>query len=64
MYHLLFEGNPCTKFGTDQVKRSNDIDWTRLGLQTDIPTDRQTVAKQYAPFFKGGGDKKNIKYFL
>ena len=52
------EGNPCTKFGIYQVKGSKDIGWTTLGLQTDIPTDRHTnrptVAKQYAPFFKGG----------
>ena len=48
------EGNPCTKFGIDQVKGSKDIDRTTLGLQTDRPTDRPIVAKQYAPFFKGG----------
>ena len=60
--HLLIEGNPCTKFGIDQVKGSNDIDRTRLGLQTDRPTnqptdrptDWPTVAKQYAHFFIGG----------
>ena len=28
--HLLIEGNPCTKFGIDQVKGSKDIEWTRL----------------------------------
>ena len=57
-YHLLIEGNPCTKFGIDQVKESKDIDRTTLGLQTDRPTYRPTyrptVVKQYAPFFKGG----------
>ena len=52
--HLLIGLNPCTKFGIDQVKGSKDIDRTKLGLQTDRPTDRPTVAKQYAPFFKGG----------
>ena len=52
--HLLIEGNPCTKFGIDQVKGSKDIERTTHGLQTDRPTDRLTVAKQYAPFFKGG----------
>ena len=26
--HLLIEGNPCTKFGIDQVKRSKDIERT------------------------------------
>ena len=26
--HILIEGNPCTKFGTDQVKGSKDIDRT------------------------------------
>ena len=60
--HLLIEVNPCTKFGIDQVKGSNDIERTTLGLQTDRltyqPTDQHTdpptVAKQYAPFFKGG----------
>ena len=52
--HLLIKGNPCTKFGIDQVKGSKDIDRTTLGLQTERPTDRPTVAKQYAPFFKGG----------
>ena len=51
--HLLIEGNPCTKFGIDQVKGSKDIEQTTLGLQTDRLTDRPTVAKQYAPFFKG-----------
>ena len=42
----------------DHVKGSKDIERTTLGLQTDRPTyrptDRPTVAKQYAPFFKGG----------
>ena len=47
---LLIEGKFCTKFCNDQVKRSKDIERTTLGLQTDRPT----VAKQYAPFFKGG----------
>ena len=36
------EGNPCTKFGIDQVKGSKDIERTTLGLQTDRPTDRPT----------------------
>ena len=26
--HLLIEGNPCTKFGFDQVKESKDIERT------------------------------------
>ena len=26
--HLLIEGNPCTKFGIDQVKGSKDIEQT------------------------------------
>ena len=26
--HLLIEGNPCTKFGIDQVKVSKDIEQT------------------------------------
>ena len=56
--HLLIEGIPCTKFGFDQVKGSKDIERTTLGLQTDWPTyqptDRPTIAKQYAPFVKGG----------
>ena len=43
--HLLIEGNPCTEFGIDQVKGSKDIARTTLGLQTDRPTDRSTVAK-------------------
>ena len=46
----FIEGNPCTKFDIDQVKGSNDIERTTLGLHTNRPT----VAKQYAPFFKGG----------
>ena len=46
----LIEGDPCTKFGTDEMNRSRDIEWTTLGLQTDRPT----VEKQYAPFFMGG----------
>ena len=60
--HLLIEVNPCTKVGIDQVKGSEDIERTTLGLQTDKltdiptdrPTDRPTDAKQYAPLFKGG----------
>ena len=28
MDHLLVEGNPCTKFGIEQVKGSKDIEWT------------------------------------
>ena len=40
-------------FGIDQVKGSKDIERTTLSLQTDIPTDQPTVAKQYTPFFKG-----------
>ena len=31
--HLLVEGNPCTKFGIDQVKGSNDIERTRQWAQ-------------------------------
>ena len=50
MDHLLIGGNPCTKFSIYQVKGSTDIEGTTLGLQTN----RRTVAKQYAPFFKGG----------
>ena len=57
--HLLIEVNPCTKFGIDQVKGSNDIERTTLGLQTDRPTYRTTVAKHYAPFFKGGIKKSS-----
>ena len=49
--HLLIGHNPCTKFGIDQVKWSKDIERATHGLQTDRPT----VAKQYAPFFGGGG---------
>ena len=30
--HLLIEGNPCTKFGIDQVKGSKDIEWFDLDL--------------------------------
>ena len=56
--HLLIEVNPCTKFGIDQVKGSKHIERTTLGLQTDRPTYRPTVAKQYAPFFKGGHKKQ------
>ena len=26
--NLLIEGNPCTKFGIDQMKGSKDIEWT------------------------------------
>ena len=32
------KGNPCTKFGIDQVKGSKDIEQTTLDLQTDRPT--------------------------
>ena len=47
--HLLIEGNPCTKFGIDQI----------LGQQTDIPTDRHTdrptdSCKTICPLFQGG----------
>ena len=31
--HLLFRGNPYTKFGIDQMKGSKDIDRTTLGRQ-------------------------------
>ena len=59
MDHLLTEGNPCTKFGIDQVKGSKDIERTTLGLQTDQPTDScKTI---YAAFFKGGIKSKLIK---
>ena len=50
IHHLLIGRNPCTKLCIDQVKGSKDIERTTLGLQTDRPT----VAKQYALFFKGG----------
>ena len=40
--HLLIEGNPCTKFGIDQVKGSKEIERTTLGLQTNRPTDWPT----------------------
>ena len=33
--HLLIEGNPCTKIGSNQVKGSKDIERTTLGLQTE-----------------------------
>ena len=49
--HLLIKGNPWTKFGIDQVNGSKDIERTTLVYR---PADRPTVAKQYAPFFKGG----------
>ena len=98
--HLLIEGNPCTKFGIDQVQGSKDIErttqwaeksgltltfehvtWKSLGIIYSVratpapslvlikwrgqkiltgqdlvyrPTDRPTVAKQYAPLFKWG----------
>ena len=48
--HLLIKGNPCNKFGIDQVKGSKDIEWTTLGLHTDRHTNRPTVAKQLPPF--------------
>ena len=66
MDHLLTEGNPCTKFGIVQMKGSKDIVdniWS-TDRPTDQPTDWQTVAKQYAPFFKGGGHKKSFCYCL
>ena len=42
-----------------------DIEWISFGSQTDRstdgrPTDRPTGAKQYAPFLKGGNNKKKI----
>ena len=52
MDHLLIEGNLCTKFGIDQVRRSKDIERTPLGLQTDRPTDS---CKTICPLFQGGG---------
>ena len=57
MDHLLIEGNPCTKFGTDQVKGSTDTERTTLGLQADISTDRPTY-RSICPLFQGG--HKNI----
>ena len=58
--HLLIEGNPCTKFGIDQVKGSKDIERTTLGLQTDRPTDS---CKTICPLFQGGhkNRRKNVK---
>ena len=41
-------------WSSEGVKRYwADSTWS-TDRQTDIPTDRPTVAKQYAPFFKGG----------
>ena len=63
--YLLIKRNPCTKFGIEQVKGSKDIERTRLGLQTDIPTDRQTVAKRYiGPLSQGGIIKEFLLYML
>ena len=54
--HLLIEGNPCTKFGIDQVKGSKDIEtWSTdrpTDRPTDIPTDRQL--QNNMPLFQGG----------
>ena len=48
----LIEGNPWTKFGIDQEILSRQH---LVYRPTDHqPTDWRTVAKQYAPFFKGG----------
>ena len=53
--HLLIKGNPCTKFGIDQVKGSKDIEWTTLGLQTDRPIERPTDSwKTICPLYQGG----------
>ena len=64
--HLLIEGNPCTKYGIDQVKGSKDIDRTRLGLQTDIRTDRLTGScNTICPLFQGGHKKTvTIDWFI
>ena len=53
--HLIIGRSSCTMFGIDQVKGSKDIERTTHGLQTDRPT----VAKQYAPFFKRGIKRKS-----
>ena len=37
--HLFIEGNLCAESGIDQVKGSEDIVRTTLGLQTDRPID-------------------------
>ena len=40
--HKLIEGNPCTKFGIDQLKGSKYIERTPIGMQTDRPTHIKT----------------------
>ena len=69
--HLLIKGNPCTKFGIDQVKGSKDIEQTTLGLQTDRPTYRPTNRPTYrptdscktiCPLFQGG-HKNHMRIF-
>jgi hypothetical protein len=40
------------KYHNNLTKGSQDIEWTSSGLPTDIPTDRLTGAKQYAPLHK------------
>ena len=47
--HLLIEGNPCTKFGIDQVKGSKDRPTYR---PTDRHTDRQ-LQNNMPPFSRG-----------
>ena len=56
------KATPAPSLVIDQVKWSKDIEWTTLGLQTNRHTDRPIGAKQYIPFFKGGGGHKNISH--
>ena len=53
--HLLIDGNPCTKFGIDQVEESKDIMRTTLDLQTDLQ-----LQNNMPPFSRGGGIKIGI----
>ena len=46
--HILIEGNPCTKFGIDQIKGSKDTERTRLVYRpTDRHTDRHTSTDRH-----------------
>ena len=72
--YLLIEGNPCTKFGIDQVKGSKDIERTTLWAEksgltltfehvTWKSTDRQTDIPTDRPTYQPTVAKQYAPFF-